>query len=153
MNILVLEDRGSVSRYMEEALKNEGHNVFSAGNVSDAISLSKTGKFDCLIIDLNMPSDGLTEEEKTQTEQGLLTGWVFLKNYVFKVDHRMRERTIVYTDYLERFRESVPHTDLEGVRFIPKKGSPSPAEQLMKSVNLISRIVENSRRKCNNEQT
>ena len=91
MNILILEDRGSVSSYLEDALINEGHTIFSAFNFNDAQSYweEKQNEIDCIIADLNMPPDGLKPEEIKNTKGGLLTGWVWLSNYVFTDNEEM----------------------------------------------------------------
>lgn len=142
MNVLVLEDRGSVSFYMEEALRHVGHQVCSASSVPDAQSYWDPAIIDCIIVDSNMSPDGLTEQEMGETKGGLLTGWIWLRNYVFKDNEDMRQRTIIYTDYLERIEEAVAPGELDGLSLLPKKGSTSPAQQLLKEVKRVALMVE-----------
>jgi CheY-like chemotaxis protein len=142
MNILVLEDRGSVSFYLEDALRRKGHRVFSAFSVADAQSYWDSERIDCIIADSNMNPDGLTQDEIDETEHGLLTGWTWLRNHVFAERKDMMERTIFYTDYLERVVQAIPPAELGGVHLLPKKGSASPAEQLLGIVEAMAQMVE-----------
>lgn len=149
MNILFLEDRGSVSFPLVDELRGQRHEVFDAGSVRDARSYWEDKKIDCLIVDLNMDPAGLTDEQANQTHGGLLTGWIWLRDYVFNVRQDMRQRTIIYTDYMEQLRANVPPSDLAGLRLVSKRGlhhvedgGPplSPTEQVLSHVEGISRM-------------
>lgn len=142
MNVLLLEDRGSVSFYLTEALTEEGHVVLDAMGINDAQSYWGAEKVDCLIVDLNMSPDGLKSEEIQQTKDGLLTGWVWLRNYVFVEKPQMKERTIILSEYIKALLANVPPEELKGIRLVPKKGSSSPAEHLLDHVKAIARMVE-----------
>jgi CheY-like chemotaxis protein len=142
MNILLLEDRGSVSFYLKEALTKEGHVVLDAMGINDAQSYWGAEKIDCLIVDLNMSPDGLKPDETQQTKDGLLTGWFWLRNYVYKPSPAMKQRTIILSEYINALCECVPAEELKGIRLVPKKGSTSPAEQLLDHVKCIARVVE-----------
>lgn len=142
MNILILEDRGSVSYYMVETLKQE-HIVFDAYNVNDANSYLGKEQIDCLIVDLNMSPDGLTQEEVVKTQGGILTGWIWLSNYVYKDRSDMKQKTIIYTEYMYALREAINkgvinEDELKGIYLVSKKGSASPAEKLLECLREIS---------------
>ncbi len=137
MNILVLEDRGSVSHYMEKALQEPGHKILSSFNVNDARSNWELGKIDCLIVDLNMAPNGLNPEEVKDTHDGLLTGWIWLREYVYKNNPEMRKRTIIYTDYMDALVDNVSEEQLDGIHLVPKRGSTRPAKQILKRVEEI----------------
>ena len=137
MNILILEDRGSVSFYMAKYLEDEGYTVFQAHSIADAQSYYDSRKIDCIIADLNMIPDGLTPEEKSKTKNGLLAGWVWLNNYVFRHDNNMRDRTIIYTEYLAQLKRYVPRESYETIKIIPKRGSSSSADEIIKHIDMI----------------
>jgi DNA-binding response OmpR family regulator len=141
MNILVLEDRGSVSCYLEEALRQISHQVFSAFNILDAQTYWETERIDCIILDSNMRTDGLNAKETERADDGLLTGVIWLLERVFKKSNEMKQRTIIYTDYAERIMERVSRKDLQGVCLLSKKGLPSPAQGLLQEVCRIERIL------------
>ena len=142
MNVLVLEDRGSVSYYLEEALRSEGHTVFSATGIPDADSYWQSECIDCIVVDSNMSPDGLDAQEIQATKAGLLTGWVWLQNHVFAEHPEMRGQTIVYTDYLERLEQNSSDAVREGGPYLlSKKGSTSPAERFLKLIAEIARKV------------
>jgi hypothetical protein len=141
MNILLLEDRGSVSYYLIDFLSSEGHRVFQALSINDAKSVyNKHGKeIDCIITDLNMSSMGLTEEQAIQTCAGLLSGWIWVKEYVFPSHPEMRKRTAIYSDYLANLKEKTWKKDLDGICLIPKRGSDTD-EKLLSFLNSIKSI-------------
>lgn len=141
MTILFLEDRGSVSVPLTEKLELDGYNVISAYDINDAQSVWENRKempIDCLIIDLNMPADGLSEDEQKQTNGGLQTGWIWLREYVFKDHAEMKARTVIFSDYLNPFREKVKESEYEGVITIPKSAAYSPVEKLLIEVKKIA---------------
>lgn len=143
MNVLVLEDRGSVVFYMVEAIAAEGHAVLHAYGVNDAQShIESEVMIDCIVADLNMSPDGLSEEEMARTEYGLLTGWVWLEEYVFSVHESMRTRTIIYSEYLSDLRQHIDAERLAGVTLVDKRGSISSAEVVLNRIRAISRLVD-----------
>ena len=76
MNILLIEDRGSVSSPLTGLLQNLGHKVFDAGTPADADDhwdRRKDSPIHCIIADLNMSNDGLTPDEAETTRTGRLT--------------------------------------------------------------------------------
>jgi len=138
MNILVLEDRGDVSYFLNEHLGKKGHTVFLAQNVSRAKTFWKNKDIDCIIADLNMPHIGLTATEQEQTEHGLFTGWVWLKNYVFPEDHTIIRRTIILSSFMKEFKarlkkEGVKPNEI-GIRMVSKRSPPSIMIEDMESV-------------------
>ena len=141
MNILVLEDRGEVSFYLREFLESEGHVVLEAYNPNDAQShwnVRKKVSVDCIIADLNMPPDGLTDEETASSRNGLLSGWYWLSGRVFPECPEMRKRVIVYSDYLADFKRYVRSEEYAGIRLVAKRGSSSPAEAILNHLREIA---------------
>ncbi len=142
MNVLVLEDRGSVSFYLEEALVAEGHEVFAAFNINDARSLFEDKPIDCIIEDLNMSPDGLEPKEIKMTQSGILTGWIWLREHVLKKKDWMSNRTIIYSEYLPQLREYASEKDLRGIRTVAKRGSTNPTKELLGYVREIAKTVK-----------
>lgn len=141
MNILVFENRGSVVKYLREALGKLGHDVFHAFSVYDAQSFWKDERIDCLLVDLNIDPEGLEDDEIKETLGGLLTGWIWLREHVYKKDDAMKRRTIIYTEYSESLTENVSSEELDGIYLVPKRGSASSAQQVIKHVETIAGIV------------
>lgn len=138
MNILFLEDRGSISKHIVKLLRKRGHKVFHAFDVLDARSHWEQHQIACLIVDLNMDPQGLTDEQVDETLGGLLTGWIWLRDYVFTEKPLMKNRTIIYTDYMTRLQERVPSAQLEGVILVPKRGSTHPTQEVLNHVDRIA---------------
>ena len=82
-------------------------------------------QIDCIIADLNMKPEGLEENQIAQTMAGLLTGWIWLRDYVFKDIPSMKEKTIIYTDYKDHLLAKVKSNELKGIKVISKKGGGS----------------------------
>lgn len=122
MNILFLEDRGPAAYYIKESLEKQGHTIFLAPSVLHAKAYWDAEKIDCIIADLNMPPTGLTPEEIEETHGGLLTGWIWLQNYVFLEKPTMRYRTVILSAYIKELRTYVKPKMLADI-FIVNKSS------------------------------
>jgi CheY-like chemotaxis protein len=140
MNILFLEDRGSIAYPIEDALQEKGHHVFLATNIPAAKSYweEKKGELDCIVADINMEPYGLEKGEFKQTAGGLLSGWIWLKYYVFPEREDMKERTIIITAYARNFKEKVSSEERKGIILIAKE-SPSDIDtnDVIKQVDKI----------------
>jgi CheY-like chemotaxis protein len=143
VNILVLEDRGRVSYYMEEALRSRGHTVLSAGNIWEAQyhwdQRSET-VVNCIIADLNMSSDGLTPDETERTQEGILTGWVWLTERVYRDDPEMMPRTVIYSEYLDYLKDRLSNDERRLVRQVSKRGSRSTTTEVLTCVQEIQNL-------------
>jgi len=53
--ILIVDDSSTVRRYCREVLQEAGHRVEEAVNGYEALEKVYTGKFDILLVDVNMP--------------------------------------------------------------------------------------------------
>ncbi len=141
MKILLFEDRGTVAKYFREALEDAGHEVLHAISVYDVRSHWEDHEIDCLIIDLNVDPQGLTEEEAGRTNGGVLTGWVWLDAYVYKENPAMKSRTVIYTEYKDKLESHVDEADREGITVISKRGSDKPMAELLERVARIAAEV------------
>jgi len=60
MKVLVIEDNADLRDYLRQALKLEGHEVLSARNCKEALSMLDGKAFDAVVTDLFMPEmDGI----------------------------------------------------------------------------------------------
>ena len=146
MNILVVDDRGSTSFYLAEALDRDGHRVLEAANINDAKThwdKRKTTPIDCIIVDLNMPSDGLTREQKGESHRALLTGWLWLRDCVLPdVPIGYRQRVIICSEYVRDFRELVPAHEYLGISLVDKHAPSGSAAKVLEHVHVISLLAE-----------
>ena len=145
MNILLLEDRGSVSHYLTEELENMGHTVYDAYNINDAKSIWEENEksLDCIIADLNLETDGLKEDEEIETKGGVLSGWIWLLNYIFIDNSKMKLQIIIYTDYLNYLDDYLKgkgkkREDYKEVRFITKRDDVGPSSELIKTIKKLA---------------
>ena len=66
--ILIIEDNGETSFDLKERLKAESFEVIKAYSHASAMGMWKryNGAFDCVVLDLNIASDGLTPQENNK---------------------------------------------------------------------------------------
>jgi hypothetical protein len=147
MNILILENEGSASFYMIEGLKDKGHIILDAANIYDAQDHWENREkvpINCMIVDLNMPADGLSDGEIKKVEKGQLAGWVWLQERIFKEEPSMRQKVIIYTAFEDVLKKSAGTKELSGLRIVNK--GDSPGEKILNHVADIQTIVEGKRK-------
>ena len=146
MRILLVEDVGHLANTIAEQLRGRGHCVDIASTVSRAKGYIQRGPaYDCLIVDFNMPSTGLSPEQAAQTFNGLFTGWIWLRDEVLMKNRDLASHTIVYSAYLKEFDEYMPGAEVYGVALVSKGEAPAgqrfPAQdQLMSEVSRIESL-------------
>lgn len=144
MNILLVEDQGAATFYVVEWVKKEGHVVLNAFNLNDAQThWSKRDEVPvhCIILDLNMTTDGLSEEQRARSVDTLLSGWVWLHDVVLPEAPEMRQRTIIYSGYIPTLKENVPEEEYRGIILIPKRRHSSSAREMTAHIREIARMT------------
>ncbi len=144
MTILLLEDRGSVSFGLQRLLEEDSHIIFNAFNINDAISYWEDAAIECLIVDLNISPDGLKLGEIEETLGGLLTGWIWLREYVYTKKEEFKSRTIIYSNYLSDLEGNVHEDELKGLHLIPKSGIGSNVSDLLQKVKIINTQIRDN---------
>lgn len=111
MDILILEDdlymADMMKRYMEEYFNNHNIavNIIVCNGIYRANMAIANQEYDYIISDLNMNPNGLDEYLYCDTLGALLTGWVWVKNYIFK--NNSKSFVIFYSG----FSEALKHID------------------------------------------
>ena len=86
-----------------------------------------------------MDPEGLEPAEKAETKNGLLTGWVWLRNYVFAKAEQMKTQTIILTAYMTELREAVADSELKGIVLVEKNPLEEGASgSVLDSVKMIA---------------
>lgn len=123
MNILLLEDHGKVAIPLQGKLEREGYQVFPARSIYEAKEIWKANNINRLIVDLEMPPNGLKEQApKPDQPIGRFSGWNWLKEDVFKKDESYRRKTIILTAFWKEFEKHIDKKDRSGIHLIKKKG-------------------------------
>lgn len=123
MKVLLLEDAGSVYFELLEHLS-EVHfvsEVLAAYQVSEAMDKFENEEPDFMIVDLNVSSSGLKREEVDASEGGRLSGWLWLKNYVFPQSEEWRDKVIIYSEYIRILKNNVQKKEYKGLKLLTKK--------------------------------
>lgn len=144
MNVLFLEDRGATAYNLERWLQRNGHNVLGAFNPNDAQSHWRRREktpIGCIILDLQTSMDGLTDGQKANAEGGTLAGWVWLRDNVLAEAPEMRQRIIIYSDYVAVLRAKVPEEQYRGIKVVSKRQRGSSADAVIASIREIARMV------------
>lgn len=67
-SILIVDDSASIRQTVKIALGGQGHSVSEACDGADGLNKAKSGKYELVITDLNMPNmDGLSMIKKMRT--------------------------------------------------------------------------------------
>lgn len=85
-SVLLFDDRAQVRIPLAQALENKGMVVYSCRSVYEADDIWETKKDElhALVLDMMMPSQGLSPEDRDLTKGGVLTGWFWLWRYLQK---------------------------------------------------------------------
>ena len=124
MQVLWLEDRGSSVEEIKKYLEKRGFYIIKALSVSTAIGLwfEKGSDYNFIIVDLNVSSEGLTIDQYKETKDGVLSGFIFLKYYVFpKINPEFKSNIIIYSNYIDEFLSYTRTREREGLKIIGKQ--------------------------------
>ncbi len=144
MNVLLVEDRGASEYYVSEWLRQEGHTVFDAFNPADAQSIWEEREnvpIHCIILDLNMPSDGLTMDQKNRSEGGVLCGWVWLEDNVLSVAPQMRNHIIIYSDYIPILKDKIASERYKDISLFSKRRRSGSAKEVTARIHKIDQLM------------
>ena len=146
MNILLVEDSGATSSRLAEALDGEHHTVLEAFNINDARAHwdnRETTPIHCIIVDLNMPTDGLTQKQEKESHGGLLTGWLWLRDSVLPhVLAEDRQRVMICSGFVPDFKGLVPAHEYQGIFVVDKRAPSGYAAKVLERVRAIGRLAE-----------
>lgn len=139
MNILFLEDRGSIFDPLKSKLEEEGYKVLKAIQVSDAKFIFREHEIDFLIIDLRVIPIGLTEDQIGESRSGRVSGWLFLKYYVLNENNDFRDKIIIFTEYSNELKQVTSPSDLKGIKIFCKKKS--SIEQIRNYIKTVAKDI------------
>ena len=108
--ILFLEDESGMRRYSVEWLKEKGYKVvdFRRIDLANQHLEKHLEEINCVITDLNM-SDEWLGSHRIESDGCFLSGWVWLKYFVFSKRERMP--TIIYSGYISYLKSYLESKD------------------------------------------
>lgn len=107
MKILLYEDRALTAMQLKSSLEDNKYEVdicFSCRDLSKRITKSD---YDIYIMDLNGPVDGLSPEQILESKNGLFTGWIFIRDYIWKSMTNDAKKIIVFSDYVKLLKNHI----------------------------------------------
>ena len=147
--ILLLEDTSLLLEQLQEALeKNEEikasqAKVFTCAsiNLAQIVYDEFKSQIACLVCDSNMPSSGLSDDLRHESEGGLFSGWLWLREKI-EADESLAERSLVYSAYYDELQPIMCQTALfRKVPCIRKKTITSwNNEDIIKEIVRIVRV-------------
>lgn len=132
--VLLLEDNAYMNSSLKELLEEDGYIVFEARKITDANDIFKNG-VNFLIIDLNVSTIGLTDEELRKTEGGILSGWVWIQDYVLASNPEYKRKIIIYSAYTHLLKEKY-FEEIKGIKII-QKGKENVPSYVVKELNKL----------------
>jgi CheY-like chemotaxis protein len=127
IKILLVDDDDGLCRIMRSLLEHEGFDVTVAGNVTAALKLISSERYDVLLSDLHMPgaSDGLTvisamRHVNPKTIALLLTGFPEM-DVAARAILRQADEILLKDSDFKKLIESIKHRIANGIAETPRK--------------------------------
>lgn len=126
--ILIVEDEGNIFDIINDVMNEPEikYEFVRARNVSQAKDAyeSSNSHFDCYIVDLQIGSKGLIEEEMVDFFK--FEGYAWIKNYVFNsmtndAKQAFKKKTIICSKYITKFQNNYTWEDIEGFKLVHKE--------------------------------
>jgi len=107
--ILVFDDRRSIRNFIQDEFGSDAEKLHFCSNIDDADEFidENKGNIEGIILDIMIPTLGLSEEHRILTKLGVLTGWVWLWHHCNPEGikpHPFRDiPIIIYSAYLDDY--------------------------------------------------
>lgn len=140
MKILHLEDMSEVTFILAEKFLELGHFYKEAVSLYEMDELLSKDKYDCLIMDINLSPAGLPPILIKETQEGKISGWIWIKNVAIPTYGIDPRDIIIYSDYIYLL-EGISDKKLDDIIKIPKRkagkreSSVSELEKAVISIN------------------
>jgi len=140
--VLLFDDRPQVRFSLASLCERYGMTVLSCKSVYEADDIWEEcfGEIDAIVLDMMIPSQGLTSEERILTNGALFTGWIWFWHHLNpsrESRHPAADKCVViYSGYLDEF---IDYT---------KTSAASDEQEFLKSVLLIPKGKEDDMIKC-----
>lgn len=100
-----------LSSYIADLHIEDCSSIDEANSILDKVGIENIG---LVITDLHLEPDGLTFEESRDTRNGILSGWVWLKTYIWDKISKTQNNNIkfiIYSQYTDELRERIDTSD------------------------------------------
>jgi CheY-like chemotaxis protein len=142
-NILLIEDDATTNKNMKQLLERYGYRVAPCLDIYEANDYWNKYKnsIKCIVTDLNIVANGLSERYKKESVGGLFTGWLWLWDKVFSSPERKSlplKKVIILTAYqnsLDKYvktqKDFAQKDAYDKDTFIIAKGDPDDAQKIL----------------------
>lgn len=103
--ILLIEDSGDLSYDIKNELQSCGYEIKQADSFLSALGMWQRyeGKFDCILLDLNINPEGLSPVESSYFFP--IIGLPFMQKIGWNKDFDKKIKVIIYSGYINEFKE------------------------------------------------
>lgn len=103
--LLLIEDNGDLSYDIKSELMECGYEIKQADSYLSALGMWKRyeGKFDCILLDLNINPEGLSPEENSSYFP--LIGLPFMLKIGWNKDFDKNIKVVIYSGYINELKE------------------------------------------------
>jgi CheY-like chemotaxis protein len=144
-NILLIEDDATTNRNTKQWLEYQGYRVISCFDIYEANANWKEHKkkIRCIVTDLNIVANGLSDANRDESRGGLFTGWLWLWEKVFS-DQSLKilplKKVIILTayqnsltNYISDLKNTAQKNAYKNNTIVIPKGDPDDAQQKLLS--------------------
>ena len=124
--VLIIEDQGNIFDIIKGEMSEKKYEFVRVRNVAQAIDEYEYAKspFDCYVVDLQIDSLGLTEQEMVDFFN--FEGYAWMKNYVFNSMKEkdildFKKKTIICSKYVTKFQNSYSLEEIDGFNIVDKE--------------------------------
>jgi CheY-like chemotaxis protein len=99
--VLILEDTALLLVQLKELCEDAKYKVFDCYTIYEAMEAwnNHHDEIDIIVTDINMDSNGLTDDEARSTKDGKFSGWLWVHNHVILADTFPVENVIILSEY------------------------------------------------------
>lgn len=144
MNILIVEDDGSISGKLKSILEQHGHSAKIETNLLNAeTAMNSEATYDILFLDLDLPIEDLPSDYWEDAKKSA-AGWIFY-NIIMSSTKRgqaLMTRTVFFTAYAKQFETFCTQDQYRKLNVLPK----NTTDIISAAIQHIERLGRQGRR-------
>lgn len=112
--ILILEDNLELLKETNAMFKNNGYHTIKCSSIVQAKESMRTqNDINLILTDLNLATDGLTDEQIECSLGTRIAGWIWLVNYVYNDEKNKKIKCIIHSAFIPDLKEYLDECENE----------------------------------------